>query len=474
MYNLGGDVVIAGHDHLYERHAPVNTDQRRDDAKGIRQFTVGTGGAPLYSRVRAGAQLRDPDLELRRAAPEARPRALRVAVHGHERQRARSWPERLSLNRSQISDRADFRSENRSAMNPQSHLRSEIRNLCPTCPQSSNSTGATTPSVRCSRRRWRRCCPAATRCSCCRPAAASRCASRRPPIASDGLAIVVSPLISLMKDQVDTLVGNGVRGGLLQQLDAVGAEERGRARRARRAVIDCCTSRPSGWSATAATASSTCCRRGRSASSPSTKRIASASGDTTSVRSIASSRGCAIAGRPSACTPTPRPRPRASAATSSRSSGCAMPTELVGSFDRPNLVYRVLARSSLKTQMLDVLERHRGQAGIIYCSSRKEVDAIGAVAAGHRLARAAVSRRHGGRGAASQPGCVPERRDRSGRRDGGVRDGHRSIGRALRDPRRRAAVARALSAGIGPRRPRRARSRVRADRVGRGLPEVAR
>jgi len=52
MYNLGADVVIAGHDHLYERHAPVNTDQRRDDAKGIRQFTVGTGGAPLYSRVR--------------------------------------------------------------------------------------------------------------------------------------------------------------------------------------------------------------------------------------------------------------------------------------------------------------------------------------------------------------------------------------------------------------------------------------
>jgi hypothetical protein len=52
MYNLGGDVVIAGHDHLYERFTPVNTDQRRDDAKGIRQFTVGTGGAPLYNRVR--------------------------------------------------------------------------------------------------------------------------------------------------------------------------------------------------------------------------------------------------------------------------------------------------------------------------------------------------------------------------------------------------------------------------------------
>ena len=54
MYNLGGDLVIAGHDHLYERHAPVNTDQRRDDVKGIRQFTVGTGGAPLYNRMRQG------------------------------------------------------------------------------------------------------------------------------------------------------------------------------------------------------------------------------------------------------------------------------------------------------------------------------------------------------------------------------------------------------------------------------------
>ena len=52
MYTLGGDLVLNGHDHVYERHAPVNADQRRDDARGIRQFTVGTGGAPLYGRVR--------------------------------------------------------------------------------------------------------------------------------------------------------------------------------------------------------------------------------------------------------------------------------------------------------------------------------------------------------------------------------------------------------------------------------------
>ncbi len=52
IYNLGGDLVINGHDHVYERHSPVNPDQRRDDAKGIRQFTVGTGGATLYGRMR--------------------------------------------------------------------------------------------------------------------------------------------------------------------------------------------------------------------------------------------------------------------------------------------------------------------------------------------------------------------------------------------------------------------------------------
>jgi len=52
--------------------------------------------------------------------------------------------------------------------------------------------------------------------------------------------------------------------------------------------------------------------------------------------------------------------------------------ELVGSFDRPNLVYRVLARANLKRQIQDVLARHTGEAGIIYCTSRREVDALAA------------------------------------------------------------------------------------------------
>ena len=49
---------------------------------------------------------------------------------------------------------------------------------------------------------------------------------------------------------------------------------------------------------------------------------------------------------------------------------------LVGSFDRPNLTYRVLRRGNLHRQLLQILERHAGEAGIVYCGSRREVEAL--------------------------------------------------------------------------------------------------
>jgi hypothetical protein len=45
LYAAGVDIVIAAHDHLYERFAPQDPDGRPDPAKGIRQFIAGTGGA---------------------------------------------------------------------------------------------------------------------------------------------------------------------------------------------------------------------------------------------------------------------------------------------------------------------------------------------------------------------------------------------------------------------------------------------
>lgn len=48
MYDAGVDLVLSGHDHHYERFAPQDADGKRDDARGIRQFVIGTGGAPSY------------------------------------------------------------------------------------------------------------------------------------------------------------------------------------------------------------------------------------------------------------------------------------------------------------------------------------------------------------------------------------------------------------------------------------------
>jgi hypothetical protein len=48
LYAANVDLVVSGHDHLYERFAPQDPDGALDPARGIRQITVGTGGAALY------------------------------------------------------------------------------------------------------------------------------------------------------------------------------------------------------------------------------------------------------------------------------------------------------------------------------------------------------------------------------------------------------------------------------------------
>jgi ATP-dependent DNA helicase RecQ len=54
------------------------------------------------------------------------------------------------------------------------------------------------------------------------------------------------------------------------------------------------------------------------------------------------------------------------------------PLLLVGDFDRPNLTYRVLPRREEVKQVLEVIERHKNEAGIIYCIRRKDVDSLAA------------------------------------------------------------------------------------------------
>lgn len=44
LYAAGAEIVLNGHQHFYERFTPMSPDRERDDARGIRQFIVGTGG----------------------------------------------------------------------------------------------------------------------------------------------------------------------------------------------------------------------------------------------------------------------------------------------------------------------------------------------------------------------------------------------------------------------------------------------
>ena len=61
LYENNVDLVLAGHDHLYERFHPLTPEQVADPAKGLRLFTVGTGGRDLYTfpRVLPNSAVRD-------------------------------------------------------------------------------------------------------------------------------------------------------------------------------------------------------------------------------------------------------------------------------------------------------------------------------------------------------------------------------------------------------------------------------
>ncbi|MGJ4728476.1 DNA helicase RecQ [Luteimonas sp. SDU101] len=57
----------------------------------------------------------------------------------------------------------------------------------------------------------------------------------------------------------------------------------------------------------------------------------------------------------------------------------------VSSFDRPNIRYTVVQKENAKRQLLDFLEPHRGAAGIVYCLSRRKVEETAEFLAGHGI-----------------------------------------------------------------------------------------
>ena len=73
---------------------------------------------------------------------------------------------------------------------------------------------------------------------------------------------------------------------------------------------------------------------------------------------------------------------------------------LVGCFDRPNLIYRVLPKTDMREQTAAAVARHQGEAVIVYCLSRKDTESLatwlksGGVRAGHYHAGMANDARH--------------------------------------------------------------------------------
>jgi ATP-dependent DNA helicase RecQ len=196
-----------------------------------------------------------------------------------------------------------------------------------------------------------------------------------PALVTPGLAVVVSPLISLMKDQVDTLVGNGVAAGLFNS--SLSADEKTSVlaglREGRYRLLYVSPERLVGEGGDSFLARLASC--GVSSVAIDEAHCISQWGHDfrPEYRQLSRLRQLLPGVSVHAYTATATARVRRDIATQLALND---PIELVGSFDRPNLLYRVLPRAVLKKQLQDVLERHRGEAGIIYCTSRKEVDAL--------------------------------------------------------------------------------------------------
>ena len=97
----------------------------------------------------------------------------------------------------------------------------------------------------------------------------------------------------------------------------------------------------------------------------------------------------------------------------------------VSSFDRPNIRYRIVEKDNARAQVLDFIRtEHAGEAGIVYCLSRRRVEETAQWLTSHGVRAPALPRRHGGRGTPPQPGYLPARRRHCRGRDHRLRHGH--------------------------------------------------
>ena len=197
-----------------------------------------------------------------------------------------------------------------------------------------------------------------------------------PALVSDGLAVVVSPLISLMKDQVDTLVGNGVPAACYNS--SLPSEQKSRGRRGVREG----RYQPAVRRARAAGR-----RRRRRVPDPAVvaagqlhRRRRSALHQPVGPRFPPRVPPAGAAARALAVDQPARLHRHRDRARAARHRRAARPAQRRSSWSARSIgrtwSTACCARSTLKAQLLDVLERHAARPASSTAPSRKEVDAL--------------------------------------------------------------------------------------------------
>ncbi len=205
-----------------------------------------------------------------------------------------------------------------------------------------------------------------------------------PAVTSDGLAIVVSPLISLMKDQVDALAECGVPAARIDS--SLPPDERDKALSGgRRHLLKLLYVSPERLVSESFS---------RFLQTLPLSFIAIDEAHCISMwghdfrpeyRQLGSLRKIFPKATIGAYTATATEQVRRDIAEQLSLKDPAM---LVGSFDRPNLIYKVRPRSRIVKQVCEVLDRHRSESGIVYCIRRLDVNemAVALTQKGFRVA----------------------------------------------------------------------------------------
>jgi ATP-dependent DNA helicase RecQ len=193
-----------------------------------------------------------------------------------------------------------------------------------------------------------------------------------PAVLSSGLTLVISPLISLMKDQVDALQANGVQATFLNSsLDSDDARERFRGlwrnqyrllyvapeRLFQASFLRSLTE----WGVNrVAIDEAHCISEWGHDFRPEYRRLVE-------LRER-------FPGLPfMALTATATERVRKDIVAQLRLKD---PFISIGSFNRPNLAYRVIPKSKPADQVRRLIAGHRGGAGIVYCASRRAAESV--------------------------------------------------------------------------------------------------